>query len=148
MIIFSWNCRGLGNPWTVQDLCRMVKEKKPDLVFLMETKLRRKKMENIRIKLGFSNMFVVDCIGRSGGLGLFWGEEAKVEVKNFSQRHVNAIIEGPIVDLHWKFTRFYGHPETPKRHEAWALLKYLARFDPLPWLCIGDFNEIVNGTEK
>ena len=68
MIIFSWNCRGLENSWTVQDLCRMMKEKKPNLVFLMETKLQRTKMENIIIKLGFSNMFVVECVGRSGGL--------------------------------------------------------------------------------
>jgi exonuclease III len=120
MIIFSWNCRGLGNPWTVQDLCRMVKEKKPDLVFLMETKLRRKKMENIRIKLGFSNMFVVDCIGRSGGLGLFWGEEAKVEVKNFSQRLVNAIIEGPMhsgfaLEIHGVLWSSRGLPNDMRR---------------------------------
>jgi exonuclease III len=82
MIIFSWNCRGLGNPWAVRDLCRLVKDKKPDLVFLMETKLRSKKMEIVRNKMGFSNMFVVDCIGRSGGLGLLWRDEAKVEVQN------------------------------------------------------------------
>jgi ribonuclease HI len=148
MIIFSWNCRGLGNPWAVRDLCRLVKDKKPDLVFLMETKLRRKKMEIVRNKLGFPNMFTVECIGRSGGLGLLWRDEAKVEVQNFSQRHINAIIFEPLVDLSWKFTGFYGHPEAPRRYEAWELLKFLARTAPSPWLVIGDFNEIVNGTEK
>jgi hypothetical protein len=33
MSILCWNCRGLGNPVTVRDLHRMVKEKGPDLVF-------------------------------------------------------------------------------------------------------------------
>ena len=125
-----------------------MKDKKPDLVFLMETKLRRNTMEKVRSKLGFPNMFVVDCIGRSGELGLLWRAEANVEVKNFSQRHINAIVHEPLLNLSWKFTGFYGHPEAPKRHEAWDLLKLLARLDPSPWLCIGDFNEIVNGTEK
>ena len=148
MIILSWNCRGLGNPQTVQDLCRMVKEKKLDMVFLMETKMRTKKMESVRDRVGFSSMFAVDCVGKSGGLGLFWGEGVKVEVQNFSHRNINAIICHSTTNELWKFTGFYGHPNTQKRHEAWELLKHLARLDPLPCMCIGDFNEVANGTEK
>lgn len=71
-------------------------------------------MEHIRIKLGFSNMFVVDCIRQSGGLGLLWRDGAKVEVQNFSQRHINSIVNGPETDLYWKLTGFYGHPETSR----------------------------------
>jgi hypothetical protein len=40
------------------------------MVFLMETKLRREKMEVIHHKLGFPNLFVVDCVGKSRGLAL------------------------------------------------------------------------------
>ena len=76
----------------------MMKVKKLDLVFLMKTKLRQKKMEVIRSKLGFENMFAVDCVGRSGGLSLFWGFKAKVEVQNFSHRHINAIVNNPSVE--------------------------------------------------
>jgi hypothetical protein len=47
MIILSWNCRGLGNLRTVHYLSRMVREKKPEVVFLMETIMRRRKMENV-----------------------------------------------------------------------------------------------------
>jgi hypothetical protein len=65
MITLSWNYRGLGNLRTIHDLCRMVKYKKPSLVFLKETKLCRKKMESIHVKLGFANVFVVDCVGKS-----------------------------------------------------------------------------------
>jgi hypothetical protein len=52
-------------------------------------------MEFIIIKLGFGNMFAVDCVGKSGGLGLLWGDDAKVEVQNFSHRHINAIVNRP-----------------------------------------------------
>ena len=71
------------------------------MVFLMETKStqKKKKMEVIRLKLGFENMFVVDCIGKSGGLALFWEEESGVEIQNFSHRHINAIIRSHNLSL-------------------------------------------------
>jgi hypothetical protein len=126
----------------------MVRDKRLEVVFLMETKMSRRKMKNIILKLGFPNMFVEDCVRRSGGLSLFWGDGAKVEVQNYSHRHVNAIINGPKAGVNWKFIGFYGHPNPSRRHEAWTLLKFLARYDPLPWVCIGDFNEVANGTKK
>jgi exonuclease III len=70
MSIFSWNCQGLGNLRTVRELRRLVKEKKPNIVFLMETKLRANKMEKVQSQLGFEHMLVVDCVGKSGGLAL------------------------------------------------------------------------------
>jgi hypothetical protein len=63
----------------------MVREKRPMMVFLMETKLRTQKMEIIHYKMGFSNLFVVDSVGKSGGLALFWGDDIEVEIQNFSQ---------------------------------------------------------------
>jgi hypothetical protein len=114
----------------------------------METKLRGGKMEPIRCKLGFSNMFVVDCIGRSGGMALLWSENINVEIQNFSQRHINGMIEERSSGVPWKFTGFYGHPVPSKRYEAWALLRHLARLNPVPWVCVGDFNEIVELSEK
>ena len=125
MMILSWNYRGLGNLRTVNDLRRMVKEKRPWLVFLMETKLRKDKMELIRYKLGFSCMFVVDCVEQSGGLALLWGDEISVDIQNFSHRHINRIVMTPLLGLFWKFTGFYGHLDATKHHEAWEILKFL-----------------------
>lgn len=56
----------------------------------METKLRQNKMGSIRIKIGFNGMFVVDCVGRSGGLALLWSEGIDVEIQNYSRGHINA----------------------------------------------------------
>jgi exonuclease III len=107
MIIFSWNCQRLGNLRVVQDLCRMVKNKNPNLVLFMETKIRKKRLKKIRHRLGFSSLVVVDCVGKGGGFGLLWKENAVVEIQNFSHRHINAIIQGPSLNLKWKLTGFY-----------------------------------------
>jgi hypothetical protein len=100
----------------------MVKEKKPALVFLMETKLRKKKLEEIHYKIGYYGLFVVDCIGRSGGLALLWSSEMSMEIQNYSQHYINAVIKAPINDVPWKLTGFYGHPVLTKRHITWNLL--------------------------
>jgi hypothetical protein len=105
-------------------------------------------MEVVRYKLGFPNLFVVDCVGKSGGLALLWGDEITVDVQNYSHRHINGVIKTPTVDAQWKFTGFYGHPDVTKRQESWDLLKVLKQFSPTPWICFGDFNEVISNEEK
>ena len=48
----------------------------------------------------------------------------------------------------WRLTGFYGHPETHRRYESWHLLAFLNNQLQLPWLCLGDFNDILSNTEK
>jgi hypothetical protein len=122
----------------------MVKEKRPVMVFLMETLLCNKKAEFLRIKLQFDYMFVVDKVGRSGGLILLWNNHTNVTIHNFSRRHINAIVTIGRNGVPWKFSGFYGHPVTAKRFESWGLLRHLSGLSPTPWLCMGDFNEIVS----
>jgi exonuclease III len=148
MIILSWNCQGLGNLRIVRDLHQMVRDKRPHLVFLMETKMTQRKAEVVRIKLGFDNCFTVDCIGKSGGLMMLWRNTILVEIQNFSRQHINAVVQCNSDAPRWKITGFYWHPDVAKRGESWELLRYLARLSPEPWLCLGDFNEITTASEK
>ena len=47
-----------------------------------------------------------------------------------------------------QFTGFYGDPVTANWEHSWALLKHLHLKMDLPWICVGDFNEIVKAEEK
>jgi endonuclease/exonuclease/phosphatase family metal-dependent hydrolase len=148
MSLISWNCRGLGNLRTVRDLYQLVKEKRPNFLFLMETKRNKIKMEVIRSQLGYAGMFVVDPVGKSGGLALLWRVVEEIEIQNYSRRHINAIVTNLTTGVQWKLTGFYGHPEWNKRKESWDLLQHLQSYSPMAWVCIGDFNEIVEQSEK
>uniref|UniRef100_A0A803Q0X9 Reverse transcriptase domain-containing protein n=1 Tax=Cannabis sativa TaxID=3483 RepID=A0A803Q0X9_CANSA len=47
------------------------------------------------------------------------------------------------------FTCFYGAPEACNRSASWTLLQHLSDVAPLlPWLVIGDFNEILSNSDK
>ena len=146
MILLSWNCRGLGNLRTVHALQSLVKTQGPGVLFLMETKLDSGEMESIRVLLGFNNMFVIPSHGRSGGLVMLWRQEMGLEIRNYSRHHIDCGVsdtEGKV----WRLIGFYGHLEAHKRSESWALLDHLHRLVSHPWLCMGDFNEVMLASE-
>ena len=147
MNLLSWNCWRLRNLRTVNALTKVVNKEEPIIVFLMETKLKKDWLDLIKEKCKIKNCFVVPSIGNSGGLVLLWKEDLRVDVKNFSQNHIDAWVDGGEIGW-WHFKGFYGHSDTAKRHESWAKLKQLKCMSSLPWLVIGDFNEIIGLSEK
>lgn len=48
----------------------------------------------------------------------------------------------------WRFTVFYGQPDTSKIKRTWRLLKILSRQSYRKWLVLGGFNEILSHSEK
>ena len=148
MNIMSWNCRGLGNPWTVQALKRVIKKEDPSLVFLMETKLIVEEMKNVQREIGWSQGIVVASEGRSGGLALLWKPDVKVTVRFINRWYIDAVIDSGGDIGEWRLTGFYGNPSTHKRTESWETLKGLGQQTNKVWACIGDFNEILSVNEK
>ncbi|XP_030929385.1 uncharacterized protein LOC115955407 [Quercus lobata] len=147
MRALGWNYRGLGNPRSVRVLRNIVQQWDPDFVFLSETKLRMQSMERKKMSIGFTNGLVIPSHGRSGGLALLWRKEINVDVQSFSDRHIDAIVTEDR-GFKWRITGFYGNPKVHRRKESWELLKVLSRKFQLPWLCFGEFNEIVSTSEK
>lgn len=94
MSYLSYNYRGLGKACAIIRLTNLVRREDPKVVFLMETKCERKKMEDIRIRLGFANCFVVDCRGKSGGLCLVWDDSVELRIKSYTAHHIDAEIDG------------------------------------------------------
>lgn len=71
-----------------------------------------------------------------------------MEIQNYSRRYINAEVRTTSKGPKWKFTGFYSNTETWKRYELWSLLRHISTLTPSMWLCVGDFNEIVEDAEK
>jgi hypothetical protein len=132
----------------VRELRSVVKREDPTLLFVMETKISGKRVEKMANALGFGGCYAVDSVGLSGGIGLFWKKEASVEVKSYNQNHIDVIVKAVGDDVRpWCFTGFYGEPRKEDRHVSWTLMRWLANALDYPWLCLGDFNETLYGSE-
>ncbi len=142
-----WNCRGLGNPRSIQELTELVRSKDPEAVFMIETWLDDDRLEKIRCKLSFANKLVVPRRNRGGGMVLFWKRELALTIKSFSFCHIDAIVNEGTMEA-WRFTGFYRAPETQNRCHSWSMLRTLSSQFSLPWCCARDFNEIVRLSEK
>ena len=92
MISLGWNCWGLGNLRTVRVLGELVQRWNPNIIFLSETKIKKKAMEKIMEKINFGNGLIVPRKGRGGGLALLWKREVDLEIMGYSRNHIDAIV--------------------------------------------------------
>ncbi|XP_031116528.1 uncharacterized protein LOC116020187 [Ipomoea triloba] len=148
MSLLSWNCRALGNPKTVQVLVDMVHAKRPNILFLAETFAGTNKLHSVRTKMGYSGLFCVNNDGHSGSLALLWKDGTSVSIQSYSKHHIDAIICLSPDDSEWRFTGYYGVPKRHRRQESWSLLRQLSSRCSLPWVVMGDFNDIMHLNEK
>ena len=147
MIIISWNCRGFENRQTVEVLADLVRSKAPTILFLTETKLTIREMEPIKAELGFQSMLAVSSDGRRGGLATFWKAKVVLDTNTYSLHRIDAQVLPPLGQP-WRLTGVYGYPEEQLKPETWRLLRQLHSCSTLLWMCIRDYNEILNFDEK
>jgi hypothetical protein len=76
----SFNCRGLGQSPTIQELTCLVCKFCPKVVFISETRQQSNRVQNLRLRLGFNNASVVDSQGKGGGLLLFWDDSINLQI--------------------------------------------------------------------
>ena len=80
---------------------------------------------------------------------MFWRREVDVTLRSFGRRHIDVDVKMEDV-LVWRLTGMYGESAMEIKKETWRTLRLLKQQHQggRPWLCIGDFNEILTSTEK
>ena len=76
----------------------------------------------------------------------FLFSEVCAVICSYNQFHINAkiVVEGGV----WMITGFYCNLETLQHVLSWDILRYLKGMCNLPYVCGGDFNEIIEVREK
>ena len=140
------NCRGAGKPTTVRELRDLTRQLAPSIVCIVETQIEGSRVENMVGSLNFNKSFAVSSSGRSGGLGIFWNEEIKLEVLGYSKYHIDALV-GELFDIQTRVTFVYGEDQVSEQYNTWDTLKGIVGSLNLPWVVLGDFNEVLHGHE-
>jgi hypothetical protein len=90
---------------------------------------------------------VVISDGRSGGLIIFWKKEVVLSVRDKTENFIYVFI-GAGQDNIWRFTGMYGEPRWENKHLTWQRLRELSLISDMPWLVMGDLNDILYQFEK
>ena len=147
MNLMCWNCRGMGNPWSVRRLRSWSNIYAPDLVFVSETMVSKAAAEQVKERIGYSSAVGVASTGRSGGLCLFWQEDrVNFDLISFSNHHICGDVKKR--DLTWRFVGIFGWADASNKYRTWELIHQLCEEVTIPILLGGDFNEILSQDEK
>ncbi|GJU09942.1 reverse transcriptase [Tanacetum coccineum] len=113
----------------------------------METRLHDTEIQGIRRCFLDFNFLVVNPVRRAGGLMLCWNKDLNVQITSFSKHHVNfSVIED--TGREWRGSGIYGWPTNQDKYRTWMLLRSIKSLSTLPWVCFGDFNEVLYSFEK
>ncbi|KAA3459484.1 reverse transcriptase [Gossypium australe] len=137
-----------GRMLEVRRLRYMLRLQNPQMVFFMEMKICRSRMERIRHRCRYVNGIEVDPEGTRRGLCLAWKQGVNVTLHQFSKRHINVVIDDDEVKGKWRFTGFYRSPYERDKNNSWEELRSLYTGERFSWFVCGDFNEIMYGFEK
>lgn len=129
----------------LKEVCRAYQ---PVVVFLMETRAPRGRVDRIRRTLKFKFYYCVEPRGLSGGLCILWNPQVNVQVFESSPNFIHTFITDQRGDSSFECTYVYGNPIFHDRRNLWGKLAGLNRDRNFPWCCMGDFNEMVNQWEK
>ncbi|KAK6160575.1 hypothetical protein DH2020_003956 [Rehmannia glutinosa] len=135
------NYRGLGNPRTIRELREVIRDKSPHLLFLCETKCNSHAIDKLKSDLGFYGLSV-DSTGRSSGLALLWCKNIQVTLRIFSSWFIDVDVN--FLDPIFRVTDVYGEPNVSLRHTFWNQFPNTSSPQDHPWLCFGDFNEVLS----
>ena len=146
-MICVWSVRGAGKKGFVRTIVDLRRIHQCQILAIFEPRISGDKALRVINKLGFSNSFVVDAEGFSGGIWLLWNiTSVKLHVIASSRHSVTALVDDNRKP--WVLTVVYANPCVTTRRALWNYLDAIRNCFQLPWLVAGDFNEIVNSSEK
>ncbi|KAB2606847.1 hypothetical protein D8674_006564 [Pyrus ussuriensis x Pyrus communis] len=133
---------------TVRALHGLIRNRRPSMIFLSETKMKDHRICGVRRRLGYSNGFDVSPNGRSGGLSLWWEDNMEVKIIYSSKHIIDAVMKGE-GQTHWcRLTGVYGTPHRNEKSVFWDWMGHHFIPTDIPWICGGDFNEYIWDHEK
>lgn len=123
MRILSWNCRGLGQPRSVQELVCLVSTHRPSIVFLSETRQNKERVSNVRWRLGLKNCMIHDGRGKGVRIALYCDESVEIKKLSVGPRYIDVLIRNNPSEQWWRGTFVYGELKAHERIHMWNLLR-------------------------
>lgn len=120
------------------------------MLFILETKISSRRIERLKVAFDFPSCFAVEPVSTAGGLAMFWSDFVNVSLVSWSKGHIDVSFSWSInqIPIFCYFTTFNGNQDVHLRPKSWKLLSRIGFARTEPWICCGDFIEILFQWEK
>ncbi|CAL8152453.1 unnamed protein product [Prunus armeniaca] len=144
---FEANVRGVGKNSCASTIKDLKKAFDIDILAVLEPRISGSRALTVAQNLGFSHYHIVDATGFSGGVWLLWNASSvSLQVVAHSSQSITVLVT---LGNQWcLLTMVYVNPYPGIRESLWKYFDGLACASHLPWLVLGDFNDIASADEK
>lgn len=149
--MITWNIKGIGSRKKQRNLNNRIKEEKPDMVFIQETKCSMDKIREIHNKwlIKYEHL-QVQGNNSTGGILTLWDPQ-KFGIFNVeASRNYLSLVCNLIDDKEtYMITNVYGPQKKANKLKFLTSLEGLrGRHPNAPWIVAGDFNTITSLLKK
>ena len=121
----------------------------PSIMVITKTRVGGDRAEDIINGLPFDGFITTDTIRYAGGLWVLWNkDDGDISLLASMEQEIHATVKVCASNLSWLFTAIYVSPRIAKRRILWSNIEEVGHLHTLPWLMIGDFNEVLCGENK
>lgn len=149
---FCWNVRGFNQKIKRQNFKKWLRQSQPLFGSLIETRVQVAKSHRI-IKSTFPGWkFATNYESAElGRIWVVWDPSISISIHSKTSQMINCLIKLPRTTTEVSVSYIYGVNSKTGRQQLWEDIRELAR-DPVisnkPWALLGDFNQILNPSEK
>jgi hypothetical protein len=146
--ILAWNVRGFANKKSKNHVHDLVRRYKPDIIILFETHTLFATAESYWARENYVKIDIQEVQGHYGGIWVMHHRGSDFNFTLVSKMHqcVSFIVSKGTEK--WLCSGVYASPIYTVRPLLWDYLEVLRSTVSLPWLAIGDFNDILLPSEQ
>lgn len=146
--LLSWNCHRAARKSFVRQARDLISSHSPTILIIVEPRISGRKAERVVAKLGFDSWVCSDSEGYAGGVWVLWRNDSiQLDIFGVSTQAICAFARSGLSET-WLLTAVYASPNAAIRWQLWKAFEELDLLVNVPWLMVGDLNDVLLSTER
>ena len=122
----------------------------PQVLIIVEPRIVEEGAQAVINTLPYTHSWRVELIGFFGSIWLLWNESSsfQVDILTYNEYSIHALVKVSSPSLSFLLTAVYASFNFNKCKIFWDYLQNLANVVSLPWVLLGDLNDMISDDEK
>lgn len=150
MIASFWNIRGFNKPLKQNGVLDHTRKNKVVIMGILESKLKQQRMKDI-VRKKFRRWRIADNFQNNpnGHILIIWKEDkVYLEILESSEQSIHCLATCKFSSNKFCISFIYAFNTVVGRRSLWDNLRRFNSSLEMPWVLLGDFNNVLNDEEK